>query len=516
MTKKRKQRQQPNVGLIYLRVSTKEQMKNLSMEVQESRCSDWCKSRGISVEAIFHDDGKSATTVARPEFQRMLAHIRSKKGQIGYVVVHDLSRFARHLEDQVAVLTEIEGVGAVLRSVMEDIDETAAGKLMRNVHGSFNQYFSDRNAERTKIGMEQSARIGRFPFKAPLGYLNVRANRHSANLIPDPERAPLVRKAFELYGTGTLSRAQVLRQVTNLGLETTAGKPLTAQSFENLLRNPIYAGWVVIPAWGLRERGSFELLVPEEVFDRVQDIIDGKRTAIVPHLRNDEDFPLRVFVRCAACGQPLTGSWSRGRKEYYAYYRCRNTKCKAVNMRKDALERQFLHLLHRLTPTEEFRLLFRDVVLGVWNRKQADAQAQVSAIKQRLSLQTGRKNMLIDRYLDGKIPEQTYSEQNERLANEISESRAALLEAEVADEQIEGLLEFADRVLHDPAGLWAQASLAQRQRLQKVLFPNDLEYSQLDGFGTGQSPSFFSILAAFGGDNSSLASPTGFEPVLSP
>src|ERR1039457_6417166 len=151
--------------------------------------------------------GKSATTTQRPAFQNMLAYIRSKKGQVGYVVVHDLSRFARNLENQVDVLAELENVGVLLRSVMEEMDETAAGKLMRNIHGTFNQFFSDRNAERTKVGMEKAAKIGRKPSKAPLRYLNVRATRNSANLIPDPERAPLIRKAFELYGAGIVSRA---------------------------------------------------------------------------------------------------------------------------------------------------------------------------------------------------------------------------------------------------------------------------------------------------------------------
>src|ERR1017187_7979037 len=172
MAKKRKPQQTPNVGLIYLRVSTKEQMESLSMEMQESRCAEWCKARSIRVDALFHDDGKSATTTQRPAFQNMLAYIRSKKGQIGYVVVHDLSRFARNLDNHIEVLTELGTVGVLLRSVMEEVDETAAGKMIRNIHGTFNQFFSDRNAERTKVGMEKSARIGRFPFKAPIGYFN--------------------------------------------------------------------------------------------------------------------------------------------------------------------------------------------------------------------------------------------------------------------------------------------------------------------------------------------------------
>ncbi len=516
MAKRRQLQKHPDTAVIYLRVSTREQMESLSMEVQESRCTDWCRSKGLTVAAIFHDDGASARTTDRPEFQKMLSFIRAKRGQVGYVVVHDLSRFARNLENQVEVLTELSAVGVLLRSVMEDVDETAAGKLMRNIHGTFNQYFSDRNAERTKVGMEKAARIGRFPFKAPLGYLNVRPTRDSANLIPDPNTAPFVRKAFELYATGTLSRAAVLRQVTLLGLTSQNGKPLTAQSFENLLRNPVYAGWVVIPSWNLKERGSFEALIPDELFEKVQDIMDGKGLSVIPHVRNDEDFPLRVFVKCSTCSQPLTGSWSKGRSQHYPYYRCRNSKCKAVNVRKEALERQFTVFLHRLSPSEEFLALFRDVVLNVWKRKQEDAQAQLAAIKSKLGTLSDRKNTLMDRYLDGKIDQHTYEEQSERLSAEIAEANGALREIENNEEQIEGLLDFAENVLRDPAAMWAKASLEQRQRLQMVLFPDGLTYSRTEGFGTAQAPSFFNVLQAMGEENSSLASPTGFEPVLSP
>ena len=73
---------------------------------------------------------------------------------------------------------------------------------------------------------------------------------------------------------------------------------LTPQTFERLLRNPIYSGWIVIPSWGLREKGSFDPLVSEDTFHRVQEILDGKRLSVTAHQRNNPYFPLRVFARC--------------------------------------------------------------------------------------------------------------------------------------------------------------------------------------------------------------------------
>ena len=51
-------------------------------------------------------------------------------------------------------------------------------------------------------------------------------------------------------------------------------------------------------------------------------------------------FPLRGFVRCESCGRGLTGSWSKGRSEYYANYHCR-PGCRAVNVTKAKLEGLF-------------------------------------------------------------------------------------------------------------------------------------------------------------------------------
>ena len=169
-------------------------------------------------------------------------------------------------------------------------------------------------------------------------------------MIPDQNRAPLVKKAFELYGTGRYSKIDILKMVSNLGLRTRKGKLLSAQTLHNLLRNPIYAGWISVRKWGELKRGSFEPLISQQTFDRVQAFLLGKKSYPVPHVRNHPDFPLRQSVRCGLCDNPLTGSWSKGRSRRYAYYRCPSSACKGVNIRKEKLEKLFIEMLERLSP----------------------------------------------------------------------------------------------------------------------------------------------------------------------
>ena len=127
-----------------------------------------------------------------------------------------------------------------------------------------------------------------------------------------------------------------------------------------MLRNPIYAGWLTVPKWGPeRWRGDFDAIVDETLYDQVQAVLDGRRVRLTPYARNRPDFPLRCFVRCGRCDTPLTGSWSRGRSDRYAYYRCRKQRCSAVNVRTGELERAFLVFVDGLAPRPEYMTLFR-------------------------------------------------------------------------------------------------------------------------------------------------------------
>lgn len=60
-------------AVIYYRVSTKEQTKNLSRAVQEKACRDYCERGEYELAAIFVDEGESAKTIDRPRFQELLA-----------------------------------------------------------------------------------------------------------------------------------------------------------------------------------------------------------------------------------------------------------------------------------------------------------------------------------------------------------------------------------------------------------------------------------------------------------
>ena len=75
---------------------------------------------------------------------------------------------------------------------------------------------------------------------------------------------------------------------------------------------------------------------------------------------------------------------------------------------------------------------------------------------------------------------------------------------------VEAVLSFAEKLIRQPQQLWRKSSLDQKQKLQRVFFPNGVTVTS-EGFGTAPSNSFFGMLGQVPTGKASLASPTGYS-----
>jgi len=106
---------------------------------------------------------------------------------------------------------------------MDYTEDSAIGDLVATVLDGVNEYQSRAAGADISHKMGQKVKRGGSVGKAPLGYLNVRENfegREVRTVAPDPERAPLVRMAFELYATGSYGFHDLIALLTNAGLRT--------------------------------------------------------------------------------------------------------------------------------------------------------------------------------------------------------------------------------------------------------------------------------------------------------
>ena len=501
-------------AVVYCRVSTMEQVENNSLPNQEKACNEYCERQGFEVAKIFVDEGESAKTKDRPALLSMIEYCKKSKGKVQAVVFYKIDRFARKQEDFHALRAILSKSGVRLHSATESIQDDPTGKLMEGMLAAFAQFDNDVRAERTVVGMKASLQAGKWTYAAPLGYVNSRTATGEITMEICPETGPLVREMFEMFATGRHTQKEILEHFTRRGLRGKNGKKLRGQTLNKILRNPLYPGWITSSLLGEeRVKGNFVPLVSQEIFDGVQGVRLGKRPTITPHLRNHPDFPLRMFVRCGACGKPLTASWSSGNGGKYGYYRCPRKACRQVNTRKERLEGLFVKYLERLKPKPKYVGLLRGIIEDNWKEKQAGSIAERTAMEAQLEKLMGRKQRLVEFLVAGTLDESTYKEQVDSIEAEIIVKQIELNEAKMEGFDIEAVLNFAEHLILNASRLWSEANIDQKQRLQKVFFPEGMTYLHKE-FGTAATCLFFNHLQVLRSQKSTLVAPRGIEPLF--
>jgi site-specific DNA recombinase len=441
----------------------------------------------------------------------MLAFLRQRKTLVQYVYVYDFSRWARDLYDHFTVKRQLMSLGITLRSATQPVADNATGRAIEGYISVTNQFVNELQAEKIVECMQETVRRGRWPWRSPLGYLNGRSATGEKIVTLDPERAELMRMAFRMVAEGQ-APADVLKRLTAIGLRSRAGRSLRYADFQKLLRNPFYTGMVRAGAWGIETEGQHEPLTDPTTWARVQSRISPRKDRRT-YLRQHPDFPLRGFVRCEACGKPLTASWSRGKAgTRYGYYRCWSRHCGAVNIAAGKLEEEFSELLRRVQLTPAMARLVEASLMSLWDHFRAESERAAALVERRIHDIKERKRRLMEAFVYQKaIDRESYDEELSALDEALTIAQLEHHDTRLEDLDLEASLGFAKHVLTNTSRLWQEATTAQRQRLQPLVFPRGVSYGE-NGIGTPETALIFRLLDRKKGGRKDLVEQKGFEP----
>src|SRR5712672_1583315 len=157
-------------GVIYCRVSSKEQIEGTSLESQELACREFARNKAIAICEVFVGRGESAKFADRPELLELLDYCRKHKGEVDSLLVWKLDRLARNVTDHFNIKATLLKYGITVFSVTEPIDSKPEGKLLETILAGFAQFDNDVRAMRTVQGMRQKIQDGIFPWGPPYGY----------------------------------------------------------------------------------------------------------------------------------------------------------------------------------------------------------------------------------------------------------------------------------------------------------------------------------------------------------
>ena len=136
---------------------------------------------------------------------------------------------------------------------------------------------------------------------------------------------------------------------------------------------------------------------------------------------------------------------------------------------KARLEGLFVDELERFQPTPGSMLLLKESVLRVWHDRKASVKNEVASAESRAKAIQQKLDRLDGAFIyKESIDLGTYERQRDRLREELTLVEIDRHGSKVDEFDVEGILNFAERVLPRASDLWIQASLDQRQRLQRL------------------------------------------------
>lgn len=502
---------------IYCRVSTQEQFEEgVSLQAQENCCRSFCQRKGLKVRAVFVEKGESGRTTDRPALQGLLSHCSKNRNVISAIVVYKIDRLSRNKNAYFAMQVHLRKLGISIYSATEPLgDDSPIARLLEGILASVSEFESDLVSQRTAMSMEHARACGRIVHRPPIGYIMIKGDGDASRAVPDPERSWLVKLAFEMMATGTHTQQNVLEHITRLGLTTKRGAPLTIQSFRRMLFTRTYSGWVRVSDSKGYAHGTFEPLISDELYERVQLILRMRRTHPHSYERKSNDFPLRGFIICGYCGTLLTACWSKGRVHRYPYYKCRVSGCRFGNVRREILEKEFVRFLEKAKPSQQSWDTLIQMLRSTSIERRKDRERSIEKLCELKSGLIARRVKLREAFLyDSIIDREVYEEETERLSMKLLEVQLELEREEPLPEDIVDLAERAATVLYSCDLLWQLGSPDEKRELQRAILPEGIGYADREWVRTAGSTCPIDIYSAFWTQKERLATPTGFEPVL--
>ena len=467
--------------IIYCRVSTKEQAEEgLSLITQQKMCEEFiCKNNLNLVTPPFIEPGGSGKTVERNELQKMLKYVATHKGEIDTLLIYKIDRLSRKTLNYQSLKLILARYNVSIYSLTEKIEDTPTGRFFETVMAASAQMDNEIRGERARNGTLEALKQGRWVYAAPYGYIQT-GGRGKANLIPDKNTAPIIKKIFLYLLEGGHTIEETRRFAFTLGMKDINGKLYNKASFHRLVRRPIYKGIINIPNMELYIRGTFEPIVEPKLFDLVQTIVDGKNHNPPVYRKIHPDFPLRGTILCPKCNRKMTANWSRKK---YPYYKC--SYCKNVNLKRENVHNAFQEYLGKIKLSEMIIELTRDAIELNWEERNKAYESSLRELRKRQEQISKEENSIAEQNRQGILPPRVAKEQLDKLENEYAQIGYELSQYKPTEEVDKELLKYATCFLKNMCSVWKELEATSQNELQKFLFSDGLQFDG-EKFATNQ------------------------------
>lgn len=401
-----------NQYFAYIRVSTAKQgEQGSSLQQQRAAIESYAARFGLSISTWFEEQ-ETAAKRGRDVFTKMLALL--VRGKARGVIIHKIDRGARNLRDW-ADLGDLMDQGVEVHFAHESLDLTSrGGRLSADIQAVVAADYIRNLRDEVRKGFYGRLKQGLYPLPAPFGY---RDNGKGKPKTIDPVTGPMARLVFELYGTGRYTLDTLCPELRARGVRTKRGCEIKRNRLSVILNDSFYVGLIRIRRTNETFQGVHEPLIATSLFERVQDILNGRAKGRgIKH-----DYLYRKTFRCERCGYTLIPECQKG----HVYYRCHTKTCVGVSFREDRIDAVFRGALKSLTLRDDELHLLQEEYRTYLTASHDNRNKESEAVRLRIASVDARLGRLTDAYVDRLLEKGLFEERKAALLKE----RVALKEA---------------------------------------------------------------------------------------
>ena len=214
------------------------------------------------------------------------------------------------------------------------------------------------------------------------------------------------------------------------------------------------------------------------MFLQINNIIEEKRNHPLIHNTDDNNLPLRRFIKCGCCNTPMTGFLVKKKGLYY--YKCRTKGCKNVKSAKQ-LHEQYKEVLSAFTIYKhEVEIVKRaiKVIYKSFFKEQSDNQ---TILKAEIANLVKKLDSVEEKYVLSEIPRELYLKYTSKYGSELENKEQELSRISLGSSNLEKCLDFVTKSCLNPLKTWEKANIRERIKLQNLMFPLGIIYNREKG-----------------------------------
>lgn len=412
-------------AILFCRVSSKEQEDTgYSLDAQEKLLTEYSKKENFKVVRVFRISESASGKQIRKLFNEMLQYVL--KNNIKIICVEKIDRLTRNLKDAAAISDWIQEdeqrqVHFVKENFIAGKNTRAHENLVWDMKVSISRFYTNNLSEEVRKGQKEKISQGWLPTKPPLGYKTVGDKGKKIHVI-DEQKAPFLRKMFELYSTGNYSINNLVEVVYREGLRSRIDKKVGKSRLAELLTDPFYIGKM---RWkGEIYPAKHEPLISTELFNTVQDRLNRKHPNALQFKKHNPVFKAKLV--CEECDGTIT--WELQKGHWYGH--CNHYKnCKQSKWwRQEKVEEELFPSFDKVAPKSKRILTILEKAIkethvgevGYYN-------SSLGQINKTLELNQRRLDAIYVDKIDGKITADFYEKKFQEYSKAVEEAQENLI-----------------------------------------------------------------------------------------